>query len=91
MLFWEREQPKDTKMKRLKTCLMTAAMAVGLIAFLGCGGVKEDPNAATNAADDKPVDSDPDNPEEINMKKEPKIAAKKTKGPGDDVPPDEEK
>jgi len=28
---------------------MAAAMAVGLIAFLGCGGVKEDPDAVTNA------------------------------------------
>jgi len=88
MLFWEREQPENTKMKRLKTNLMAAAIAVGLIAFLGCDAVKEDPDAVKNAAEEEVDDSDAEKPE-IDMKKEPKIAAKKDKGPDDDVPPDE--
>ena len=75
-------------MKRLKTNLMAAAIAVGLIAFLGCDAVKEDPDAAKNAAEEEVDDSDAENPE-IDMKKEPKITAKKKKGPDDDVPPDE--
>ena len=89
MLFWEREKPENTKMKRLKTNLMAAAIAVGLIAFLGCDAVKEDPDAAKKAAEEEVDDSDAENPEKIDMKKEPKISAKKDKGPGDDVPPDE--
>ena len=72
MLFWEREQPENTKMKRLKTNLMAAAIAVGLIAFLGCGGVKDDPDAVTNA-EKEDVSNAPDDPEEIAGKGEPNI------------------
>ena len=32
---------------------MAALVAVGLIAYTGCGGGKEDPNAAKNAEEDK--------------------------------------
>jgi len=74
-------------MKRLKTYLMAAAMAVGLIAFLGCGGVKDDPDAVTNA-EKEDVSNDPDDPEEISGKGEPNIKPKKGKGDDDDDDPD---
>ena len=79
-------------MKRLETHLMAAAIAVALIAFLGCDAVKEDPDAAKNAAEEKVDDSDAEKPLDIDMKKEPKITPKKKKGGPDDgeVPPDEE-
>lgn len=78
-------------MKRLETRLMAAAIAVGFIAFLGCDAVKEDPDAAKNAAEEEVDDSDAEKPLDIDTSKEPKITAKKKKGgPDDEVPPDED-
>ena len=65
-------------MKRLETRLMAAAIAVGLIAFLGCDAVKEDPDAAKNAAEEEVDDSDAEKPLDIDTSKEPKITAKCT-------------
>jgi hypothetical protein len=67
-------------MKRLKTYLMAAAMAVGLIAFLGCDAVKEDPDAVNMEAGEKEKPS----PEELDQTKD-------AEGPGADLKSDPEK
>ena len=49
--------------------------------------VKEDLDAAENDAKEQVDDSDAENPDEIDLKTEPKVEKKKGKGPGDDDPP----
>ena len=73
-------------MKKILTNLMAVAVAVSLIAFLGCG--KEDPNAAKNAAQED-VSNDPDDPPEISGRGEPNIKPKE-KDDDNEAPPKED-
>ena len=67
---------------------MAALAAVGLIAYTGCGGGKEDPNAAKNAAQED-VSNDPDDPPEISGRGEPNIKPKE-KDDDNEAPPKED-
>ena len=73
-------------MKKLISNLMAALVAAGLIAYTGCGGGKEDPDAVSNA-EKEDVSNDPDDPEEISGKGEPNIKPKKREGDDDDDDP----
>ena len=74
-------------MKKLISNLVVALVAAGLlIAYTGCGGGEEDPDAVTNA-EKEGVSNDPDDPEEISGKGEPNIKPKKGEGDDDDDDP----
>ena len=75
-------------MEKILTNLMAVAVAVSLIAFLGCGAGKEDPNAANNAAQED-VSNDPDDAGEISGKGEPNIKPK-DKDDDNEAPPKED-
>ena len=50
-------------MKKILAIMTAVAFAAGSLGFIGCGGaVKEDPDAAKNSAEEKPMpgDDDPD-------------------------------
>ena len=50
-------------MKKILDLLTAVAFAAGLIGFVGCGGIEEDPDAAKNEANEakpNPDDEDPD-------------------------------
>ena len=73
-------------MKKILTNLMAALVAVGLIAFMGCG-TEEDPNAATNAAKEWVPDTTGDEEEEDDP--EPGNVSKGVKDTDEDeTPPD---
>ena len=71
---------------------MAALVAVGLIAYTGCGGGKEDPNANKNAAEEevdaKHTGDEEGDPEPTNV---PAVKAKDTdKGGDNEAPPKED-
>jgi len=73
------KQQNET-MKKILTNLMAAVFAVGLIAFLGCDAVKEDPDAVNMETGEK----EKPNPEKLDETKDPE-------GPGGDPKGDPEK
>ena len=78
-------------MEKIPTNLMAALVAVGLIAYTGCGA-KEDPDAAKNATEEE-VDAnhtgdEEDDPEPTNV---PAVKANDTgKGGDNEAPPKED-
>ena len=70
-------------MKKLVPNLLTLLVAVGLIAYTGCGEV-EDPNAVDADGKDISEDFDGDNPEDDEPKNVPKL---KDPEDGDDPDP----